>query len=212
MSLEKEIKKNIEIVSQEKQLLLDFIENNVLGIPEDNNELLFKISALAEQNANIARTLPIALLGPKEEVKQEIIDNVLLANDIKVSYLGPNCFYVKIPALLPKKEHGGSSYIRSSVQMALENFFKTNERIRFEPRSTIIFKHNYARAERELRDHDNIEINTVVDVIVSYVLIDDNPLLLRHFYFSTQANQDSTEIFVIPNSQFIKFLQAQEVV
>ena len=48
----------------------------------------------------------------------------------------------------------------------------------------MIFRHVYDRnrPEREYRDHDNIELNTVVDAIAMFFLVDDTPLECRHYY------------------------------
>ena len=42
----------------------------------------------------------------------------------------------------------------------------------------MIFRHTYDRnrPEREYRDHDNIELNTVVDAVVMFFLVDDAPI------------------------------------
>ena len=124
-------------------------------------------------------------------------------------------FYVRLKKqkkygrnILPKKEKGNPSYIRATLQIALKKYFSENPKIRLNADSVIIFKHNYSktRSEREYRDHDNIELNSIVDLIALYVLIDDMPLKLRHYYCSYVSEEDSTEVFVVPNTDFISWL------
>lgn len=167
-----------------------------------------KYELISEKIVNNARLMPIDTGTPG--IQEEITQNILQENQIKIEYLNNNSwFHVKIPSLLPKKEKGNPSFIRATLQIALKKYFNENPKIKIKEPSTIIFKHNYSieRPEREYRDHDNIELNAVVDMITLFVLIDDSPLKLRHYYYSCIEETDSTDIYIIPNSDFIDFCQ-----
>ena len=60
-----------------------------------------------------------------------------------------------------------------------------------------------------MRDHDNIEINMVSDIIAMYVMPDDGPATCAHYYLSAVGNGDRTEVYVVPKSEFPMWL-AQE--
>lgn len=64
----------------------------------------------------------------------------------------------------------------------------------------LIFRHIYDRnrPERSYRDHDNIELNMVVDIVALYLLPDDAPLRCAHYYCSAGGDTDRTEIYVVP--------------
>ena len=179
------------------------------NVIETNNKLI-EIETISEKIVNKARLLPSAFFSFSEEMDDILQEKIIENTNITISYiLDGDGFYVKLPRLLPKKNGGNPIYIRTSLAVALENFFKSNRKIRLTKPSTIIFKHNYdeSRPEKEMRDHDNIELNVVVDLIAMHVLSDDSPLLLRHYYFSSKAQKDSTEVFVVPNDKFISTLE-----
>jgi hypothetical protein len=50
--------------------------------------------------------------------------------------------------------------------------------------------------------NDNIEINAMADVVALYVLFDDSPLRCAHYYCSAPGDENRTEIFVVPQTEF----------
>ena len=176
----------------------------------DSSKEILEAEMISEEIVNGARLLPSTIFNFNKEIDTELKDNIIETLDIKIYYIfDGDGLYIKIPRLLPKKNGGNPIYIRTSLAIALDNFFKENAKLKFKNPSTIIFKHNYnrERPENELRDHDNIELNVVVDLIAMHFLLDDSPYLLRHYYFSSEANADSTEIFVVPNDQFLELVK-----
>ena len=57
-----------------------------------------------------------------------------------------------------------------------------------------------------MRDHDNIEVKSVIDAVAFFVLYDDGPLTCEHFYCSAAGDENRTEVFVVPRSDFVKWL------
>lgn len=179
------------------------------GEREELIKELFEYENFSEQAVNNARLLPV-ITG--SSTARKIVDNLIIEkNNVSISYTKEGWFYIKMPVLLPKKEKGSPSYIRATLQAGLNEYFSCHERKIFTEESTIIFKHQYSkeRKEREYRDHDNIELNSIVDMIALYVLLDDAPLRLRHYYCSYEADKDGTEIYVVPNNDFIEWLQTR---
>lgn len=179
------------------------------NITETTREFL-SLETLSEEITNKTRLLPSAFFNFKEEDSEILKENILESLDIVVSYiLDGRGFYLKIPRLLPKKNGGNPIYIRTSVALALDDFFDVNAKLKIEEPSTIIFKHNYDinRPENKYRDHDNIELNVVVDLLAMHLLKDDSPLLLRHYYLSTPSSFDNTEVFIVPNDEFVNFIK-----
>jgi len=187
---------------------LDILDN---CLDNDNKEELikelFNYENIAEQLVNNARLLPIATGLP--QAKNIVTDSIISENNVQISYTKEGWFYVNIPSLLPKKEKGSPSYIRATLDAGIKNYFSKNEKIKFKEESIIIFKHNYSkeRTYREYRDHDNIELNAVVDIIALHVLIDDCPMRLKHFYCSAISDTDRTEVFIVPEKDFINWLE-----
>jgi hypothetical protein len=210
MLKDSQIAKDVQVANKLLNQLNDSIEKINGYIATDKKEdlinELYNYENISERLVNNARLLPIISGTPK--AKDKVQDIIIEENNIDICYTEKGWFYVKIPSLLPKKEKGDASYIRATLQMGMKKFFETHKKKRFTDDMTIIFKHNYAkeRTYREFRDHDNIELNVVVDMIALYVLVDDSPMKLKHYYCSFMEESDSTEVYVIPTKDFKEWL------
>ena len=98
------------------------------------------------------------------------------------------------------------NYIRDFLYPVLEQF-AAGRKIRYR-NCVLIFRHVYDRhrPEREYRDHDNIELNTVVDAIAMFFLVDDTPLECRHYYCSASGTKERTEVYLVPRNAFADWL------
>ena len=116
-------------------------------------------------------------------------------------------FFLRMPILLPRKEKSSRSYLRGFLYPALERFTYEKPKIRYR-NCVLIFRHVYDRnrPEREYRDHDNIEMNTVVDAIAMFFLVDDTPLECRHYYCSAAGDEEWTEVYIVPRADFESWL------
>ena len=63
------------------------------------------------------------------------------------------------------------------------------------------------RPERRARDHDNIETNTVSDIVAMFTLVDDSPKHCSHLYISALGNEERTEIYIVPKDELCDFLK-----
>ena len=120
-------------------------------------------------------------------------------------------FLLKIPALLPKKGTGSPIYIQQYLYPALRRYFDGKPPARY--RSCVLaYRHVYQRGrpERAYRDHDNIEVNMVTDIITLYLLPDDAPRRCAHYYCSAAGEVDCTEVYVVPASRFPEWLAAEQ--
>lgn len=170
----------------------------------------YLMEALAEKFTNLARLTPIAT-GNRTAI-DKVTDNIISVNNIKVGYTERGWFEIKIPALLPRKEKGNASYIRASVERALNSYFSSNRHDKFSSASVLIFEHIYAlsRQGRAYRDHDNIEINVITDLLALYCMIDDSPMLCKHYYTSKIGESDFTNVYIVPISDFPLWLSQKE--
>lgn len=161
-----------------------------LGIAEDllkcgsrdeyvYEELLKAVSLTEKFNLNI-RDLAYYVWGPYayDQVKEIIADTV----PVEIGYTKQGWFSVRLPMLLPKKQSGGLEYIRSILFPKMENFFA--ERLwKKRGKVVLVYRHVYDKdyPERNMRDHDNIEINQVTDIVALFTMVDDNPACCEHF-------------------------------
>ena len=201
-------------------MILDKIDVGIKRMRDDSNsvrtlyevgnmdaayERAFKLEEKAEKTVLLTRVLP-AYSG---RMLADVEINNIIANSISVEigFTSEGWFVVRIPALLPKKETGSVDYIRSFLYPAMRSFFDGKPPVRYTD-SVLIFRHVYnrSRPERQMRDHDNIEVNMVADIIALYVLPDDHPSFCSHYNCSVAASEDRTEIYVIPRCDFPSWL------
>ena len=149
-----------------------------------------------------------------EEHSREACDAVsgIVCNCIgsKIVFTEEGLFYLSIPMLLPKKESGSAEYIRSALYPAMRDYFSHCPPVRFQE-SVLIFRHVYdkRRPERRWRDHDNIEVNMVSDIVAMYVLADDCPSVCSHYYCSAAGEEDRTTVYVVPKPDFPEWLRRE---
>jgi len=177
----------------------------------DSYESAFLLAAECERMALLARSLP-QHTGHSDATAQ--MQKTLAATiPIQMSFAtDTHWFMMSIPALLPKKERGASEYIRGLLAPAMQQFFAALPYFHY-PDCVVIFRHIYdrRRPERQYRDHDNIELNAVVDMLAMYLLDGDMPLRCFHFYCSTAGDADGTEVTVLPQADFAYWLAVEKI-
>lgn len=177
------------------------------GMIENAYESSFTLAYESEQLTLLTRALPAYTGRPQAAIVSE---NLMLGTvPVKIGYTGEGWFGVFIPALLPKKAKGSADYIRLLLYPAMRRFFTGKEPVRY-PNCVLIFRHVYdqSRPERRYRDHDNLEINMVADIIALYAMADDAPSCCSHYYCSTAGSGDRTEVYVVHQSEFPQWLEA----
>lgn len=165
----------------------------------------FEFADTAEKLTLTARQLPAYTGNPQaQKISEQIItDNI----PVRIGFTPEGWFGVIIPALLPKKQKGSADYIRGYLYLAMSDFFRSKPPIRYTD-CVLIFRHIYRRdhPERHYRDHDNIEVNMVADIIALYVLFDDSPFHCSHYYCSMPGDENKTEIFIVPQNKFVTWI------
>ena len=178
-------------------------------LDEEDRESYFQqallIEECAEQLTLAARTLPSYIGHPDTEAQVEAILKQEIP--VEIGYTKEGWFSVRIPMLLPKKSKGSTDYIRSFLYPAMRDFFVEKLPVRYRE-AVLIYRHVYdrRRPERQMRDHDNIEINMVSDIVAMYVMPDDGPAVCAHYYCSAAAEQERTEVYVVPKGDFPTWL------
>ncbi len=179
------------------------------GMVENACESAFQLAYEAEQLTLLARTLPAYTGNP---TAAQVSENIMLSvAPIQIGFTCEGWFGVFIPSLLPKKSKGSADYIRAMLYPAMRRFFHGKEPVRYN-RCVLIFRHIYdkCRPERRYRDHDNIEINMVSDIVALYVMTDDAPPCCSHYYCSAAGDTDRTEIYVVNREDFPRWLKAEK--
>ena len=168
-------------------------------------ESAFDLVDQSERMTLLTRSLPAYTGHPRAKEMMEVV--MQKAFPIKIGITGEGWFCVVIPALLPKKEKGSADYIGDLFFLAMSRFWRFKKPVRYTD-CVLIFRHVYdrERPERGFRDHDNIELNKITDIIALYVMADDAPMHCRHYYCSARGSEDRTEVYVVPVYEFPQWL------
>ena len=169
----------------------------------------FEFADQAERLTNVARILPAYTGHPRaKEMMEDAVQSVF---PVEIGFTSEGWFCMRIPALLPKKNKGSPAYIADPLYPAMKRFWHGKPPMRY-PHNVTVFRHVYSRdrPERHYRDHDNIELNSVMDAVALYVMADDSPMRCRHYYCSAPGGGDRTEVYVIPRDEFFRWLEQED--
>ncbi len=173
--------------------------------------IAFDLANEAEKMALLTRALPAYTGHPKAlNLMEDMLMDIV---PVKVGYTKEGWFAASLPALLPKKNKGSAMYIHDIIYPAMSRFFAGKNPVRY-PSCVLIIRHVYNRDrhERQYRDHDNIELNMVVDAVAFYVMKDDSALRCKHYYCSAPGELERTEVYVVPQAEFTDWLLAEKTI
>lgn len=179
------------------------------GNAKETYEQAMKLEEQVEKLVLLTRALPAYTGAPEAHSGVEKIMAQIIP--VEIGFTKEGWFSVRLPMLLPKKSSGSADYIRSFLYPAMRRFFMNKLPVRYRD-CVLIYRHVYdkKRPERQRRDHDNIEINMVSDIIAMYVMPDDGPSTCAHYYLSAVGNSERTEVYVVPKSEFPIWLAKEE--
>lgn len=201
IQLDRAIKEADKLLKQLNAVKIDYADKRI----EDALEKSVSAARISESVTLKTRALPAHTGHPQAEamVQNAIEESV----PVEMGFTEEGWFSLRMPILLPRKEKSSRSYLRGLLYPALEKFSRGKEKIRYR-NCVLIFRHIYDRnrPEREYRDHDNIELNTVVDAIAMFFLVDDTPLECRHYYCSAAGDEERTEVYIVPRADFESWL------
>lgn len=114
---------------------------------------------------------------------------------------------IVMPFLLPSKRSKkyNCDLLIDPLDYALRAFAKEFPVKKYED-CILAFRHIYTKEfpDRAIRDHDNIEIKKVIDVITSHLMVDDSGRFCSHFYTSAVGEKEVTEVYVM-NKNGLKY-------
>lgn len=201
IQLDRAIKETEKLLKQLNAVKSDYVDKRI----EDALEKSVSAARIAESVTLKTRALPAHTGYPQADgMVQKAIDEAI---PVEMGFSEEGWFCLRMPILLPRKEKSSRSYLRGFLYPALERFAYGKTRIKYR-NCVLIFRHVYDlnRPEREYRDHDNIELNTVVDAIAMFFLVDDTPLECRHYYCSAAGDEERTEVYIVPRADFESWL------
>lgn len=112
-------------------------------------ESALRLEEVSEKTVLLTRALPAYTGNPKARLETENL--IKLSIPIEIGFTEEGWFSLRIPALLPKKDAGSADYIRSSLYLAMREFFLDSQPVRYND-CVLIYRHIYARDRPERND------------------------------------------------------------
>lgn len=164
-----------------------------------------------EKIVNHARGILIPFSNQDKSLDDRLVGQIIEETGTYATFYDEDIFYLRLPMLLPRKEKGDASYIRFIAYTALKDFFQEGFSDYYEEKTILLVRHNYPQGA-SFRDHDNIELNVVIDVLSTFLLTDDSSLFLDHYYCSREDQDEAfTEFFLIPKREFLSFARKEGI-
>jgi len=119
---------------------------------------------------------------------------------------------VTLPSLLPKRRNRKSvEFLLDPLHFYLSQYAGQNTLPKFRE-CVVCFSHTYSMElpARRVHDYDNMELKQILDVLASYLMVDDTGLLCDAYNTTEFGERDCTRIFVMPKSLFPAWLAKRE--
>lgn len=115
---------------------------------------------------------------------------------------------ITLPSLLPKrKQQRNTEFLIDPFYFTFSQYADTHQIQKYRE-CIICFSHVYSRElpSRRIRDYDNIELKQILDVIATFIMLDDNGLLCDAYNTTELGDEDCTRIFIMDKSLFPQWL------
>lgn len=196
------ISKTDSMIRQVKKTLRE-LENFRLKLEhpysEDRFDHLLQAADAAEVTCLQLRQMLVACLSTS---KEKLLDDISDAQGYSVEERnGVIC--IRTPALpLKKRYRSNCSYIAEPLMHILEQYNREHK-IHRHQNAIVTIRHNYPSdlPTRYIRDHDNIEVKKVLDVVSLFFLLEDNMAHCDLYYTAKPSDSYSTEIFIAPKPE-----------
>ena len=182
---------------------------NQLGMHDSANAVMNDMAELGAKITLLTRELPTLTGNPEASAAVEAA--VAATCPVEIGFTEDGWFLLKMQPLARNKEYANKEYIRGILYPAMERFWKDKDPARC-GKSTMIFRHVYdrERPEERFRDYGTPEGKAVADIVAMYVLTDDSPFHCSHFHCSTPGTKPRTEVYVVPQEDFSRWLKKLE--
>ena len=171
----------------------------------------FRLERLAEKLALHTRKLPVYTGHPKALIQTEYV--LEEETPVEIGYTEEGWFSLRLPLLLPHKNSGDVDYLKEALYPIVGRYIVDNRASgRIYGPVIMIFRHVYSEdfPERRRRDHDNIEVKALADVVTLSMLIDDAPAYCSHYYCSGVGNEERTEVYLVPKDEFELWIASEK--
>ncbi len=175
----------------------------------DNYEVLSTDAALRCER--IACRLRHLIYTTTSVRKEEYLTSAAVMQGVEIRY-EDGLLEITLPCLLPKRQKRQSSeFLIDPIYAALSQYAKGHPMPQFR-HCVVCFSHVYCheQPERRVRDYDNLELKQLLDVVSSFIMVDDSGLLCDAYNTTELGETDCTRIFIMAQGQFPRWLEQRQ--
>lgn len=175
----------------------------------DNYEVLSTDAALRCER--IACRLRHLIYTATSVRKEEYLTSAAVMQGVEIRY-EDGLLEITLPCLLPKRQKRQSSeFLIDPIYAALSQYAKSHAMPQFR-HCVVCFSHVYCheQPERRVRDYDNLELKQLLDVVSSFIMVDDSGLLCDAYNTTELGETDCTRIFIMAQGQFPRWLEQRQ--
>ena len=119
---------------------------------------------------------------------------------------------ITLPCLLPKrKQRRSTGFLIDPLYCTLSSYV-CNHKVPHFKDCVVCFAHVYDESmpSTRIRDYDNLELKQLLDVVSSFVMLDDSGLLCDAYNTTEWGTTDCTRMTIMPKERFPKWLEERK--
>jgi len=179
---------------------------DVASFPDNYHDISYKA---AIQSEYIVQKLRRLIFETTNTSKVEYLTQAAISLDISIKEVDGTVEIV-LPCLIPKRKSKPTEFLSEPFYAAMSQFISSIQLPfeRFED-CVICITHVYDKSlfnKRRIRDHNNLEIKGIIDVINLFMLIDDSGNRCDIYNSSEVADSDTTRISVMKKDMFPEWI------
>lgn len=185
------------------------IENTDLAKYPENYAMLTTDAALLSER--IACKLRHLLYGSTGIRKESYLVSAGGVQGFSIQNKG-GILQITLPCLLPKrKQRQSTEYLTDPLYFTLSRY-ADEHMLPMYKHCVVCFCHIYSKElpPNRIRDYDNLEMKQLLDVLATFIMEDDNGLLVDAYNTTELGEQDCTYICVMDRFRFTKWLEERQ--
>jgi len=175
----------------------------------DNYEILSTDAALRSEK--ITCRLRHLIYASTSIKKSEYLNSAGVIHGIQIEYQN-GVMEITLPCLLPKrKQRQSTEFLLDPLYFTLDQYADNNPIPKFR-HCVVCFSHVYDRglSSRRIRDYDNLELKQILDVISTFVMVDDGGLLCDAYNTTELGETDCTRVSIMDKDSFPGWLEERK--
>jgi len=175
----------------------------------DNYEILSTDAALRSEK--IACQLRHLIYSSTNIPKEKYLNSAGVIHGIKIEHKN-GIIEITLPCLLPKrKQRQNTEFLLDPLYFTLKNYADKNPLPKFR-HCVVCFSHIYNKElpKRRIRDYDNLELKQILDIVSTFIMVDDSGLFCDAYNTTEFGDSDCTIISIMEKEKFPDWLSARQ--